>query len=151
MDAQKYLNEIKGRFPGTADAAPERIKDGVPALLCPAPFLFEIVKYLKAEGFNYLMDLCATDYRDSLEVIYHFCALETNVKLTVKVRLDREKPELASITPLYPGADWQEREAFDLLGINFPGHPDLKNLLLPCGWEGHPLRKDYSRKPDQYD
>ena len=151
MDAQKYLNDIKARFPGVMDAPSEKSKDGIAALVCPAASIFDIVKYLKEEGFNYLMNLCGTDYKDSIELIYHLLALESGVKLALKVKLDREKPEAASITPLHAGADWQEREAFDLLGVNFPGHPDLKRILLPCDWEGYPLRKDYSRKPDQYD
>lgn len=151
MDAQKYSNDIKEKFPGTLDVPPEKIKDGAPVLLCPAPALFDIVKYLKEEGFNYLMNLCGTDYKDSIEVIYHLYALEAKTKLTLKVKLGREKPEVASITPLHPGADWQEREAFDLLGVSFTGHPNLTKILLPYDWEGYPLRKDYSRKPDQYD
>jgi len=151
MDAQQYLTNIKAKFPDVTDAPAEKIKDGIPALLCPAASLFEIVKYLKEEGLNYLLNLCATDYKEYFEVIYHLHSLENKVKLTLKVKLGKEKPEVSSVTPLHAGADWQEREAFDLLGINFPGHPNLKRILLPEDWEGHPLRKDYDRKPDQYD
>ena len=151
MDAQKYLSEIKGKFPGVTEIPAEKQKDGIPALLCPATSIFEIVKYLKTEGVNFLMNLCATDYKEYFEVIYHLHSLETKVKLALKVKLPQEKPEVSSITPLHAGADWQEREAFDLLGINFPGHPNLKRILLPLDWDGHPLRKDYYRKPDQYD
>ena len=151
MDAQKYLNDIKVKFPGVEDAPAEKLKDGIPALVCPAGSIFDIVRYLKENGLNYLLNLCAVDYKEYFEVIYHLLSLESKVKIALKVKLSKEKPEVASITPLHAGADWQEREAFDLFGINFPGHPDLKRILLPCEWEGYPLRKDYSRKPDQYD
>ncbi len=151
MTEPRYLNDIKGKFPGTEAVLPEKIKDGIPAFDCPPSLILDIVKYLKAEGFNYLMNLCATDYKDTFEVIYHLSALESKAKITLKVKINREKPELASITPLHPGANWQEREAFDLLGVVFTGHPNLTRILLPCDWEGYPLRKDYSRKPDQYD
>ena len=151
MDAQKYLADIKGKFPGVEDAPAVNLKDGIPALICPAASLFDIVKYLKEEKLDFLLNLCGTDYKEYFEVIYHFTSLESKVKLVLKVKLPKENPEVSSITPLHAGADWQEREAFDLLGINFPGHPNLKRILLPCDWEGHPLRKDYDRKPDQYD
>ena len=151
MDAQEYLTKIKAKFPDVTDVPVEKLKDGIPALSCPAASLFEVVKYLKEEGLNFLLNLCGTDYKEYFEVIYHFISLENKVKLALKVKLPREKPAVASITPLHAGADWQEREAFDLLGIDFPGHPNLKRILLPEDWEGHPLRKDYERKPDQYD
>ncbi|MEI6846133.1 MAG: NADH-quinone oxidoreductase subunit C [Candidatus Firestonebacteria bacterium] len=151
MDAQEYLTDIKAKFPEVTDVPAEKLKDGLPALNCPAASLFEIVKHLKEKGLDFLMNLCATDYKEYFEVIYHLHSLENKVKLVLKVKLPKEKPEVASIMSLHPGADWQEREAFDLLGIGFPGHSNLKRILLPEEWEGYPLRKDYDRKPDQYD
>ncbi|MFH1074698.1 MAG: NADH-quinone oxidoreductase subunit C [Candidatus Firestonebacteria bacterium] len=151
MAAQKFLSEIKEKFPDIIEVPVDKLKDGIPAFVCPASSIFEVIKYLKEEGVDFLLNLCATDYKEYFEVIYHLHSLESKVKIALKVRLSKEKPEVASITPLHAGADWQEREAFDLLGISFPGHPDLKRILLPCDWEGYPLRKDYDRKPDQYD
>ncbi len=81
--------------------------------------------------------------REELVVIYHLYSLEDNAWIVLKVYLPEEEPIVASITDLYNAADWHEREAFDLLGIRFTDHPDLRRLLLPEDWDGHPLRKDY--------
>ncbi|MCX5776054.1 MAG: NADH-quinone oxidoreductase subunit C, partial [Candidatus Firestonebacteria bacterium] len=154
MDAQIFLTDIKAKFPDVLEisgADAEKIKDKTLNLVVPAASVYELVKYLKETGFDYLMNLCATDYKINIEVIYHLYSYTTKGKVTLKVKLDREKPEVASVTPLHLGADWQEREAYDMLGVIFTGHPDFRKILLPADWEGYPLRKDYERKPDQYD
>ena len=101
--------------------------------------------------FDYLACLSGVDYADYFEVVYHLVSIEHNHSLTAKARLeDRENPEVPSVTPVWQGADLQERETYDLMGINFPGHPNLKRLLLWEGFPGHPLRKDYYQvhRPD---
>jgi NADH-quinone oxidoreductase subunit C len=77
------------------------------------------------------------------EVVYHLHSVERNERLRLKCRLSGEKPEIESVTSVWRGADWYEREVFDLFGIAFGNHPDLRRIMMPDDWEGHPLRKDY--------
>jgi NADH-quinone oxidoreductase subunit C len=81
-----------------------------------------------------------------MEVIYNLYSIPYNHHLTVKVMLDRAEPAVESLTAIWKTADWHEREAYDLLGIRFNNHPDLRRILLPEDWEGHPLRKDYEHQ-----
>jgi len=78
-----------------------------------------------------------------MEVIYTLYSIPNHVTLHLRVLLDREKPTVSSVSSIWRTADWHEREAFDFYGIQFEGHPDLRRILLPEDWEGHPLRKDY--------
>lgn len=77
------------------------------------------------------------------EVVYHLHSVEGNSRVRLKCRLSGEKPEIESVTSVWRGADWYEREVFDLFGIVFQGHPDLRRIMMPEDWAGHPLRKDY--------
>ena len=77
------------------------------------------------------------------EVVYHLHSIERNERARVKCRLRGEDPVIESVTGVWRGANWYEREVFDLFGIRFPGHPDLRRIMMPDDWEGHPLRKDY--------
>jgi NADH-quinone oxidoreductase subunit C len=119
-----------------------------------AESLFSLVAFLKdTEGlyFDYLACITGLDngVKDgSLEVLYHLNSLVYEHVFIIQVRLDRseEKPTVPSLVPLWKGADWLERETFDMFGIYFSNHPRLKRLLLPTDWEGHPLRKDYEEQ-----
>jgi NADH-quinone oxidoreductase subunit C len=77
------------------------------------------------------------------ELVYHIHSVERNERLRLKIRLRGDDPVIDSVTPVWRGADWYEREVFDLFGIRFHNHPDLRRILMPESWEGHPLRKDY--------
>jgi NADH-quinone oxidoreductase subunit C len=77
------------------------------------------------------------------EVVYHLQSIERKLRVRLKCRLRGENPSIESVTSVWRGADWYEREVFDLFGIRFTGHPDLRRIMLPDDWEGHPLRKDY--------
>ena len=77
------------------------------------------------------------------EVVYHLHSIERNERLRLKCLLPGQSPEIGSVTTVYPTADWYEREVYDLFGVTFLGHPDLRRLMLPDGYEGHPLRKDF--------
>jgi NADH-quinone oxidoreductase subunit C len=95
----------------------------------------------------------AVDWGDEFELVYRMRSRELQVGMFLKTRVPRENPRIESVTSLWPGAEWHEREVFDLFGIVFEGHPDLRRILLPDDWEGHPLRKDYQddrliRRPD---
>ena len=109
--------------------------------------LLDVASFLKtAPGldFNYLTHITGIDYVDYFEVVYQLTSLEHNHSLVLKVRCyDRENPTLPSVISVWHGADLQEREIHDLLGIGFKGHPNLKPLLLWDGFKGYPLRKDY--------
>lgn len=122
------------------------------AIVLEAVSLIENMQKLQADDQLYFDQLsCITGLdngpeANSMEVIYQLYSIPFNHHLTVKVRLDREQPVLPSLTSVWKSADWHEREAFDLLGIQFENHPDLRRILLPADWEGHPLRKDYEHQ-----
>jgi NADH/F420H2 dehydrogenase subunit C len=109
-------------------------------------FLKEVASFLKREPgleFDYLANLTAVDYMDYFELIYNLVSLKHNHSLVLKTACPREGAEVSSLVELWRGADFQEREVYDLMGIRFSGHPNLKRILLWEGFEGHPLRKDY--------
>jgi NADH-quinone oxidoreductase subunit C len=83
---------------------------------------------------------------NTMEVVYNLYSIPFNLHLMIKVVLPRENPLIDSVSEIWRGANWLEREAFDMYGIKFNGHPDLRRILLPADWEGHPLRKDYQHQ-----
>ncbi len=98
---------------------------------------------MRGLAFDYMSELHATDFMTHMEVYVHLFSYGKKQSVAVKVKLDREAPQVESVTALWKGADWPEREAYDLLGIVFKGHPNLSRILMPDNWVGHPLRKDY--------
>jgi NADH-quinone oxidoreductase subunit C len=134
--------KLKDRF---GDSILE-VKDvfGVLNFYIKSEVILDISSYLCNElGFDYLADITAVDWKDKIEVIYQLNALADNTKIALRVSLDRNKPEVESLINIWKGADFQEREAYDLMGVVFKNHPDLRRILLPDDWEGYPLRKDY--------
>jgi len=113
--------------------------------------LLEICRFLKTEGafaFDYLVDITAIHWLDKeyeYEVAYLVCSLKNNALLRLKVRAGGSTgiDSVPSLTGVWATADWQEREEWDKVGVVFSGHPNLKRILMPEDWEGHPLRKDY--------
>lgn len=96
--------------------------------------------------FNLLTDATCIDrfpMEPRFEMNYHLVSIPNRRKVRLRVRLSGDDPVIDSLVPVWPGANWLEREIFDLFGIQFTGHPDLRRILLPEDWEGHPLRKDY--------
>jgi NADH-quinone oxidoreductase subunit C len=114
-----------------------------------APHIREACALLRESpecAFNYLSDVTCVDWYPAeprFEVIYHLFSISHKERLRLKVRLDSASPVVESLTPVWPGANYFEREVFDLFGIRFAGHPYLLRILMPEDWEGHPLRKDY--------
>lgn len=106
----------------------------------PAAQLFRNHRELSCD---YLRNVSGVDYETHMEVVYYPLNMEAREGYCIKVRADRETPSVASVTPVWETANWNEREIYDLLGIDFPGHPDLRRIMMPDDWEGHPLRKDY--------
>lgn len=111
--------------------------------------IVEVIDWLKNEPgleFDMLMDLCGVDYlprQPRFEVVYHLYSVKLNHRLRLRVQLDDDEPQVQTITTLYKAANWFEREAWDMFGIKFAGHPDLRRILMYDQFEGHPLRRDY--------
>lgn len=103
----------------------------------------ELLRTRPELAFDYLADITAIDWNDCIELVYQLTALSRNERIALRVDLDRDGPQVDSVTPVWRGANYQEREVFDLMGVAFKGHPDLRRILLPEDWEGYPLRKDY--------
>jgi NADH-quinone oxidoreductase subunit C len=120
---------------------------GQPFVVAPAELVPALLAYLRdSETYEMLTDLTAVDYpkrQERFELIYILYSFVRNHRLRVKCRFG-ECFEPPSVTAVFAGAAWLEREVFDMFGIRFTGHPDLRRILLPEDWQGHPLRKDYS-------
>lgn len=122
------------------------------AIIIDAKDLVDLMSFLQSDDQLYFDSLsCITGLdngpeENSMEVIYNLYSIPYNHHLMVKVKLERENPSIESLTRLWKTADWHEREAYDLCGIHFNNHPDLRRILLPADWEGHPLKKDYQEQ-----
>jgi len=115
----------------------------------------EVCAFLKSDErlrFDCLMNLSAVDWpkQNQIHVVYHLFSYARRHAFILKVKLDRAAPTVASIEPTWKSADWLEREQFDLLGVTFEGHPDLRRIMLPDDWVGNPLRKDYAEQPEYH-
>jgi len=154
-----------GRSLDNGDITVERLKQRFPdsilnissfrgetTVLVKTEDLLEIGRFLKEDKdllFNFLSLLCGVDYfprKPRFEVVYHLYSFQYNRRIRIKVPCDGDPPVVPTVIPLWPTANWHERETYDLLGIHFQGHPDPRRILLPDDWEGHPLRKDYPLK-----
>jgi NADH-quinone oxidoreductase subunit C len=100
---------------------------------------------LRADGFDFLQNQTAVDWikQERIELVYHLWSYARREQRVVKIDLPRAQPEAPSVADVWRAADWYEREQFDLLGVVFTGHPDLRRILMPIDWTGHPMRKDY--------
>ena len=140
---EQLKSSIEHSLPGVAVTV-----DG-PALVVDPKDLAAVCRYLQHHGpfsMDYLANLTPVDYPSErrLDVVYHLYSMsQQHGPITLRVRLDRDDPVVASVTPLWRGAEFQEREAYDLFGVRFEGHPDLRRILMWEGFKGHPMRKDY--------
>jgi NADH-quinone oxidoreductase subunit C len=141
LSGKEVAEKLKQQFPESI------IESNVDSLSVKGESLFELISYLKTTPdleFNFLNCITAVDYFDYFEVVYHLTSMKHNHSLVVKARCyDRGNPVVPSIVGLYQGADFQEREIYDLMGVRFEGHPNMKRIFLWEGFQGHPLRKDY--------
>jgi NADH-quinone oxidoreductase subunit C len=123
------------------------VESGEKEMMVKSDSLLDVAAFLKDTpdlDFDYLNYVTAVDYYDHFEVVYMLSSLEHNHSLVIKTRCyDRESPSLPSVVHLWQGADFQEREIYDLMGIKFEGHPNMKRIFLWDGFPGHPLRKDF--------
>jgi len=128
------------------EASINRLGKHVPTIVVQKEQYYHVCEVLKRHEdlhFEYVSELHGTDFMTYMEVYVYLFSFKHQHAIAVKVKTDREQPEVDSITPIYPGANWPEREAYDLLGITFRRHPDLRRILLSDDWVGYPLRKDY--------
>jgi NADH-quinone oxidoreductase subunit C len=164
MRGPAFLEQLEAALPGAVtgtkldaldpwvEVAPERIADVCGWLKHKSPVKFDSVECITA------VDWCEPDpkkaakvsWQPHLEIVYHLWSTASRASLVLKCTLPRWKgdvpgqlPEIPSVTGVWRGADWHEREVYDLSGVVFTGHPDLRRILCPEDWEGHPLRKDY--------
>lgn len=119
-------------------------------VLLPVEHLLGVATTARDElGYRMLMSITAVDWKESFELLYHVYRLDSAFPIVLRCTLPHEEnPEAPSLTPSWPGADFQEREIYDLMGIVFTGHPDLRRILLADDFQGHPLRKDYEQDQD---
>jgi NADH-quinone oxidoreductase subunit C len=141
LSGQEIATGLEAEFPESIVEATAN------SLLLKAESLLPVATYLKNTpglDFDYLTAITAVDYCDYFEVVYQLTSIQHNHSLVLKARCyERENPSLPSVVSLWRGADFQEREIYDLMGIIFEGHPNLKRIVLWEGFEGHPLRKDF--------
>jgi NADH-quinone oxidoreductase subunit C len=141
LSGKEIATQIEEKFPESVVESSEK------EVVVKSDSLLDIAAFLKDTpdlDFNYLNYITAVDYYDHFEVVYMLSSLEHNHSLVIKTRCyDRESPALPSVVHLWQGADFQEREIYDLMGIKFEGHPNMKRIFLWEGFPGHPLRKDF--------
>jgi NADH-quinone oxidoreductase subunit C len=139
------ITELKSRFA----AVESDTFRGQARVVVPAPDSLDALRLLRQLGFDLLVDVTCVDYleyrgaRHRYGLVYLLASTATNRRLTVRVFVDDPDPAVASVVPLWEGANWLEREVWDLFGIRFIGHPDLRRLVMPEEFTAHPLRKDY--------
>jgi len=151
MTPKEIFESLAQRFGEGAvfDFHEDAKKDKDPWFQCAPARLVEIATHLRDEpslAFDYLECMTGTDYPDKkqIHVALHVYSYARKHRVVIKLLLPRDAPTCPTLTGVWPVANWQERECFDLLGVTFEGHPDLRRILLPDDWVGHPLRKDFA-------
>lgn len=148
---EKIYDYLKEKFP--EDILELNTEGGDPWFSVSADKLKEISLLLKTDpelSFNYLVTVAGSDEVEKLVSIYILYRLKDSQQLIMKVFLEKENPVLPTVSDVWSAAGWHERETYDLFGIKYEGHPDLRRILLPPDWEGHPLLKDY-KEPESYE
>ncbi|HHN64990.1 MAG TPA: NADH-quinone oxidoreductase subunit C [Nitrospirae bacterium] len=151
MEPLEIAERLKEHFPTEVIAVTEF--RGQVSLTIKKERIVEICRWLHDEPdlyFDYLKDLCGVDYLGRkpvrFEVVYTLYSMKHGHMIRLKAEVSEDDPAIDSVIGIWRGADWHERECYDMFGIEFRGHPDLRRILLPEDWEGHPLRKDYPEK-----
>jgi NADH-quinone oxidoreductase subunit C len=154
MDTNAIINALKGIIPD-GSVEPAAAGDGMPAIYVAREHVVEVCRALRdtpSLRFAFVPDMTAVDYmprEPRFEVVVHMASLgvagfgDTPQRLRVKIRVPGNDPRLPTLSGLWPAMNWAEREVWDMFGIEFDGHPDLRRLLMPEDWEGFPARKDY--------
>jgi NADH-quinone oxidoreductase subunit C/D len=155
MQVRDHIIELQNRF-GEISLTPQPTPDGIPTLWVPNAHVRDVLRYFKMEvesPYRTLYDLCAIDERvrdnrqnqpeSDFTVVYHLLSYGRNADVRIKVALTGDRPSIQSVVDIWPSANWYEREVWDMFGITVEGHPNLRRILMPPTWIGHPLRKDH--------
>ncbi len=144
MTTQEIHAKLKAQFPGPIGDLVEGVD---PFCVVETRAIADVCQWLRDEpglDLTSLMCLSSVDLKDKLQVVYNLYSIKHKHKITLKVELpDRDNPHVPTVSTVFGTADWHEREAYDMMGIIFDGHHDLRRILCPDDWEGWPLRKDY--------
>ena len=152
MESSDIYSRLQSKFDAAIGGVDGDAKD--PCVAVAGADIVDVCTYLRAEGdlrFDSLSNLTGVDYRadGEIEIVYHLYSYEHRHDAVLKVRVPREEPVVSSVEGVWKAANWLEREVYDLLGVVFTGHSDLRRLLMPEDWIGHPLRKDFV-EPEEY-
>lgn len=153
MEAKEIYGRIEKEFPGKVSGFQGEVLD--PNLRVDSQAIVEVCRYLRDDAdlkFETLSDLTALDLpkENKIQVVYHLFSYSRRHQIVLKVDLPRENPQVSTVEGVWKVANWFEREVFDLFGVVFQGHSDLRRILLPEDWVGYPLRKDYVEQ-EEYD
>lgn len=153
MEAQEIYRRLERQFPGKVSGFRGDVFD--PCLHVDPQAIVEVGRFLRDEPdlkFEILSDLTGLDLpkENKLQVVYHLYSYTHRHQIVLKVDLSREEPRVSTVEGVWKAANWMEREVFDLFGVIFEGHSDLRRIMLPEDWVGHPLRKDYVEQ-EEYD
>lgn len=157
MIATDMLSALQAKFPGLQEIrkTPGQVRGEELHVQVDRAALVEVGAHLRQDPalfFDSISFLTSVDFKTHFEMVYRLTSTRYRHDIVLKVKVeDRANPEVPTVTSVWPGADWPEREVFDLMGIRFAGHYNMRRILLPDDWEGYPLRKDYAPKPDRYD
>ena len=148
-------HDVRHHLAGLSPELCARVSDHFDDVMIEVPSenVLQTARELLEIGFDRLGMVTAVDRGDEFEMVYRITSRSLSCSAFVKARVSRVEPSVASLVPVWPAANWQEREVWDLFGIDFTGHPDMRRILLPEEWPGWPLRKDYDdpnviRRPD---
>ncbi len=156
LNPKDIAEKIKEKFPEQVVDVAE-FRDQV-SVIVKKEQVVAILRYLHDDpllSFDHLQDLTAVDYLKKkdvrFEVVYNLYSMRYRHHIRIRAQVAENDPKIGSVVPIWAGADWHERECYDMFGIVFSGHPDLRRILMPEDWEGHPLRKDYPLKGPELD
>jgi NADH-quinone oxidoreductase subunit C len=144
MEPLQILERLKNQFGDRVLEVVDRKLD--PFAVVDPKAIVEIGRYLKSDPelqMDCLSNQSGVDYKDHVEVVYHFFSYQRRHGTVLKVKLPRDNPSIETLESVWKSANWMEREIFDLLGVNFEGHSDMRRILMPEDWVGYPLRKDF--------
>ncbi len=156
MTFEETVARLQEKFGDAVEGADER-DAGRPGLLLGVyvrpEAVVDVCRYLHDTpelAFEQLSCITGTDFQDHIQLAYVMMSYAHREVMAVKVKLDRDEPSVHTVEGIWATANWHEREVYDLLGVYFEGHSDLRRLLMPDDWVGHPLRKDYKEEPDYH-